>query len=36
LLGIAALVVMCYFHPWVLVLLMVLMFGGLYLRSKLG
>jgi hypothetical protein len=36
LLGIAALVVLCYFHPWVLILLMALAFGGLFVRSKLG
>jgi hypothetical protein len=36
LLGIAALVVMCYFHPWVLILLMALALGGWFVKLKLS
>jgi hypothetical protein len=35
LLGIAALVLMCYAYPWMLIVLIALAFGGLFLRWKL-
>ena len=36
LIGIAALVLMCYAYPWMLIVLMVLAVGGWYVRWKLG
>jgi hypothetical protein len=36
LIGIAALVLMCYAYPWMLIVVMALAFGGLFLKLKLS
>jgi hypothetical protein len=36
LIGIAALVLMCYAYPWMLIVVMALAFGGWFLRWKFG
>jgi hypothetical protein len=36
LLGIAALVLMCYAYPWMLIVLMALALGGWFVKMKLG